>query len=107
MGKHAWAAVVTLLCLQCGGSTPPAETVEETQPEPAAEPPPAEEAPAGEGEGAETAEPTEPPAEETPPEGSAGGEKKSCAELDKNTCKITTGCAWNDVKKCVEEGASE
>jgi hypothetical protein len=33
--------------------------------------------------------------------------KKACPELTKKDCMITLGCVWNDLKKCVEEGASE
>ncbi len=29
--------------------------------------------------------------------------KKECPELDEGTCKITVGCAWNTVRKCIEE----
>jgi hypothetical protein len=29
--------------------------------------------------------------------------KKACPELDETTCKITVGCAWNTVEKCIEE----
>jgi hypothetical protein len=50
------------------------------------------------------AEPNEAPA----PDKAGGGEaKKSCTELDKSTCKVTMGCVWNDVKKCIEQMADD
>jgi hypothetical protein len=106
MGKLVGSAAVLLLCLSCGGSTPPAETVEEPKAETPETPAPTEEAPAPEEGSGDDGGAGEAPSEGPKSEG-GGSEKKSCAELDKNTCKITTGCGWNDVKKCVEEGASE
>lgn len=29
--------------------------------------------------------------------------KKTCADLDESTCKVTVGCAWDSIKDCVEE----
>lgn len=111
MWKHTWLAAVLGLCLHCGGGaqSTPAETPEPAPPsEPAAVEPaePAEEPPAE-----APAEPSEGEAGEGSGEQSSGESsgsgKKSCAELDQSTCKITIGCAWNDVKKCVEEGVPE
>jgi hypothetical protein len=103
MSKHRWTLAAVILCIQCGGATPPAEeapgepseALEET---PAA--PPEEEAAGSEDESgaSDTA------AEDT---GKSGSSKKSCAELPKQDCQVTQGCAWNDLKKCVEEGAAE
>ena len=41
--------------------------------------------------------------------GKSGGAKKGCTGLTKDKCKITAGCAWNDLDKgkCVDEGAAE
>jgi hypothetical protein len=92
---------VIALCLQCGGSTTPAE--EPTSPTESTEAPAA--APAGE----ET--PSESPASEEKSgdkaDEKAAPAKKGCADLKKSDCKVTVGCAWNDLKKCVEEGPAE
>jgi len=39
-----------------------------------------------------------PPEDAAPPPA-----KKACPALDETTCKITVGCAWNTVDKCVDE----
>jgi hypothetical protein len=103
MGKHKWSVAVIALCLQCGGSTPPAAPVEAPE-EPSTEAPSPTEPETGEPEATPSDTPAEAPAES---DGGTSAAKKKCEELDKTTCKITTGCGWNDVKKCVEEGASE
>ena len=104
MWKHRWILSTIVLCLQCGGqkeASPPAE-----------EPTPAVEEPTPPTEEAATPTPEETPAEEPKTEEPAGepkgGEPKGdgdpvCAKLDKTKCKITKGCAWNDIKKCVED----
>lgn len=89
------------LCVQCGGSTPPpveepaAKTTEEAAP-------PTEEAPSETAESGEASSDTA-PASDNGSEGK-GGAKKKCEELDKSTCKVTIGCGWNELKKCVEGG---
>src|SRR5688572_10166774 len=101
MAKQIWFVPVLGVCLACGGSTPPAEE--------AATPSTGTEEAAPESE--ET--PSEAPAESNdPPTESDGGSsdtgaKKKCVELDKSTCKVTIGCGWNDVKKCVDTTVSE
>jgi hypothetical protein len=106
MWNNKWSVVAAVLCLHCGGSAQSAAPVEEPETETPATP--AEETPA---EGAASGE--EPSTPEKSEEGSSAGgtaapsEKKACKELDKSTCKITQGCGWNDVHKCVEEGAQE
>lgn len=30
-------------------------------------------------------------------------EKKSCASLKKDVCKVTLGCAWSTTKKCIDQ----
>lgn len=30
-------------------------------------------------------------------------EKKSCANLKKDVCKVTLGCAWSTTKKCIDQ----
>jgi hypothetical protein len=101
MWKHRWSVCVIALCLQCGGSATPAE--EPTSPTESPEAPSA--APAGE------EKPSEAPASEEKSgdkaEEKAAPAKKGCAGLPKNDCKVTVGCAWNDLKKCVEEGPAE
>src|SRR5262245_12357159 len=91
-----WALVV--LCLHCGGSPPP----------PSTEAPPPSEATAAPAEApsppADTAAPAEAATGSAPAAPADTPKKKTCAELDKTNCKITTGCAWNELKKCVEEG---
>lgn len=47
--------------------------------------------------GIENSEPPPEEAAEPPPS------KPACADLKKGKCKITSGCAWNEIKKCVEE----
>jgi hypothetical protein len=103
MAKPIWIVLVLALCWGCGGSTPPAE--EPTSPSTSTE---EENAPANE----ET--PPEPAADETKDPAPASddasndtGAKKKCEELDKSTCKVTMGCGWNDVKKCVDTTLSE
>ncbi len=29
--------------------------------------------------------------------------KKACPDLEETTCKVTVGCAWNTVEKCIDE----
>jgi len=108
MWKHRWSVCAIALCLQCGGSTTPAEE------------------PSGPTESTET--PSTPEGSESPSESKASDEsagdkseekagdkseekgapaKKGCADLKKSDCKVTVGCAWNDLKKCVEEGPAE
>jgi hypothetical protein len=102
--KWYWVAGA-LFCLSCGGSsqnTPPQEPSSESEPESTSE------APAPEKK--ETAEPTEKAAEpnEGPAPGKAGeAEQKPCPSLDQSTCKVTMGCVWNDVKKCVQETSAD
>src|SRR6266511_2515140 len=96
---RSFAGLALLLCVHCGGQTKPAE--EAAPPSaPSAEP---------------TAEATPPPAEPEPaeapsaaasaaPAASASPAKKPCDKLPKSECKVRTGCAWNDIKKCVTEG---
>ena len=95
------------LCLQCGGSTTSPATVEES---PDTESDMIEETPTPTPD-EETAGSDEP---STPSESSAdkeedksSGAKKGCAELKKDECQVTTGCAWSTLGNCVEEGASE
>jgi hypothetical protein len=73
---------------------------------------PAEEAPAPHETDAAPA-PDAPPPEETaapvdaPPASAAAPAptaQPTCAELPKKRCQITRGCAWNETKKCIEEG---
>jgi hypothetical protein len=99
MWNHKWSVVAALLSFHCGGSTQSADPVEEPKAEetPAA---PEESAPA---ESAASAEESSASADG----GTQASGKKPCKEHDKSTCKITTGCAWNDIHKCVEEGAPE
>jgi hypothetical protein len=49
------------------------------------------------------AEPESEPSAE--PEAPAPDKDKApkCAELKQSTCKVTKGCAWNSLGKCVEE----
>ena len=101
MWKHRWSVCVIALCLQCGGSTTPAE--EPSSPTESTEAPAA--APTGEGTS------TDAPASEEKSGDKADEKatpaKKGCNDLPKNDCKVTVGCAWNDLKKCVEEGPAE
>jgi len=109
MWKHRWSVCVIALCLQCGGSTTPAE-----EPTSSTESP---EAPAAAPEGEAT--PSEAPASEEKSgdkadeksgdkaDEKAAPAKKGCNALPKSDCKVTVGCAWNDLKKCVEEGPAE
>jgi len=46
------------------------------------------------------AEDSAPPAEEV---AEAPPSRPACADIKKAKCKITSGCAWNDVHKCVDE----
>ncbi len=46
-------------------------------------------------------EPTAKPTSVTP--GAGRGADVSCPELPKNRCKVTRGCMWNEIKKCVKE----
>ena len=106
MGKFSWGSSVVVLCLHCGGqgqTAPPAEEPAVPTEEPAM--PDAEEAAPDEPGGA-TEEVT--PAEESTPSGEAAPPKESsskpkCAELKRTKCMITKGCAWNDVRRCIED----
>lgn len=46
-------------------------------------------------------EPSAKPTSVTP--GAGRGTDVSCPELAKNKCKVTRGCMWNEIKKCVKE----
>ena len=96
---HRYAIGLVLLCIHCGGSSQTAPPTEEPPP-PAAAPAPAEttEAPAAETPSAAPTATAEAPA------ASAAPVPKPCPELPKGTCKVTKGCAWNDLLKCVKEG---
>lgn len=85
-------------CAACAGPKPAVE--EPATPE--VESPPAAE-PSSEEPAAEPDEST--PAPESAPEPTET--KKKCEELDKSTCKVTVGCGWNDLKKCVSTNVSE
>lgn len=93
-----WALLC--LCFHCGGQTKTAPTTEEAPPVPSSVP----EADSQPSEGSEAtatgaaADPVAPPASAT------GSSKPTCDKLAKTTCQITTGCAWNDLKKCVADG---
>jgi hypothetical protein len=100
MRRYALASLLAF-CLHCGGQTQAAPPIEEA-PLPAAEEPAAA-APAPEETSAPATE-APPPAETTAPAASAKPPKRPCSELDKTTCKITQGCLWNELKKCVDEG---
>lgn len=99
MANRIGYPVALLVCVACAGSKP---AVEEPAPPPDTENAPTAESPAGEA-------PTEPdestPASESAPE--PAETKKKCEELDKSTCKVTVGCGWNDLKKCVSDSTSE
>jgi hypothetical protein len=103
MWKRTWSLVAIAFCVHCGGaaqSGTPAETAGEGEIEQeGAEPD--EAATSGESTGTDASSETggdEPEPVE---------EKKKCAELDKSTCKVTLGCAWNEVQKCIEHGGGE
>jgi hypothetical protein len=114
MWKHRWPIAALALCLQCGGSTQSAAPVEDPSPK-ATEAEPKEEtaAPAEESASSEGSESTSETsgATEAKSEGSSGSSsstpKKKCADLEKKDCEVRTGCAWNTIKKCVEDGGGE
>ncbi len=98
-GIHSVVAVA-LLCLHCGGPEPakvpePSPAPEEVEapapdaPDPLPEPEPAPE-PDPEPEAAPEPKPVEKP------------KKVVCAELKQGRCKVTEGCAWNTVGKCID-----
>lgn len=99
MANRIGYAVASILCVACASSKPAVEepVTPATESEPTAEPS-SDEAPA------EPAEST--PEPESAPE-PAEKKKKKCEELDMSTCKVTMGCGWNDVKKCVSTTVPE
>ncbi len=106
MGNKSFWLGLALLCIGCGGasqSAPPKEPSSETTPESTTEAAPSKKSEAGDaaGESKGSSEPNQAPTSDK-----AGG-KKSCSGLDKSTCKVTMGCVWNDVKKCVEQAADD
>jgi hypothetical protein len=78
-------AVASLLCVACAGSKPAVE--EPVTPATESEPT------------------TEPSSDEAPAEPAEA--KKKCEELDMSTCKVTIGCGWNELKKCVSTTVPE
>ena len=94
------AGLALLLCVHCGGQTKPAEEVPAPSATPSAEPTAEATPPPAEPEPAETAAPTA----SASPAASGSPGKKPCDKLPKSECKVRTGCAWNDIKKCVTEG---
>jgi hypothetical protein len=98
MAEHRWVWGCLVMCMACGPSTPPAE-----EPAPVEEAPPIEEeAPPIEEEAPPIEEPA-PVEEETAEPPPPAEPKVTCTELDKKKCQITKGCAWNDIKKCIDE----
>jgi hypothetical protein len=101
MWKHFWSLTAIVFSVHCGGATQsaaPPETADgdEHQQEPVS---PTEDE-TYEESGSETGS----EAGSAQPEPAA---KKQCAELDKSTCKVTVGCAWNEVQKCIEHASAE
>src|SRR5258708_6087820 len=93
---------LVLFGLHCSGQTTAAPPAGEVTSPPAASAAPVEATSTAPAEPA----PTEAPAEKEPvaSPGKTGSSKPECAKLPKTTCKVTSGCAWNDLKKCVSEG---
>jgi hypothetical protein len=101
MANRIGSAVAFLFCVACAGSKP---AVEEPV-APVSESPPTPE-PAPEDAPAEPAEPPPAPEPESAP-AEPVETKKKCEELDMSTCKITIGCGWNEVKKCISTTVPE
>lgn len=102
MAKQLGAVALFGLCFSCGGTSGNALPAQAPDDEPKMSP---ASAPVAE-ETSSVADTTE--AESTPSEPAAKEEeddtpKRACDVLDKSTCKVTVGCAWNDVRKCVKE----
>src|SRR5262245_52479312 len=96
-----WLGIATFL-LHCSSSQPePATPPAAPSGEPVATPTPT---PTAEAASAPSAQPSAeasaapaPGALKNPPS------KQPCGKLDKTTCKVTVGCAWNDKQKCITE----
>lgn len=92
--------VAALFSFGCGGTPPPAPS--EPTPPSVDEPPPAVEEPPP---------PPVEPEEEPPPEeepAPATGQPEAppepvCAELAEGRCKVTEGCEWHTIKKCLAQ----
>jgi hypothetical protein len=106
MWKQTWSLAAIAFCVHCGGATQSATPAESAGDESIEQEPTSE---------AATSDEPESTGGDTGDEGSSatGGDtpepvaKKKCAELDKSTCKVTLGCAWNEVQKCIEHGGGE
>lgn len=103
MAKQSWAVALVGLCFGCGassGNAPPAQQPDdEAKLTPASEPAATEETAAVADDTETASTPSEPTADDEKDE----SPKRACDVLDKATCKVTVGCAWNDVRKCVKE----
>jgi hypothetical protein len=96
--------VATLFSGGCGGTPPLAPT--EPTPPPVEEPPPAvEEPPPPPVEPADEPPPEPPPAEEPAPASTEPPPPPEpvCADLGEGRCKVTEGCEWHSIKKCLEQ----
>src|SRR5262245_32119808 len=90
-----------LLCVHCSSQPAPASPAGEApSTEPAAATPPAAAEPTSAPSAQPSAVPSSQPAAgalKNPPK------KQPCEKLDKSTCKVMVGCAWNDKQKCTTE----
>lgn len=117
MWNHRWPLAVIAFCFQCGGQTKSAAPVDEPGAASEASTTSTEEAPLPTTEDASPTEEAPSASPDSDPSGAASSQpsdkptqkadKTSCAGLAKTKCKITKGCAWNDLGKCLEDEGGE